>query len=250
MADRLPPQIFAPLRRRLIWSRAMARRASPDAARFIEDAVAEDIIERLEFTRLAPARSLIVGELGTSLADRLRLTGEIASGDPTNFDEERPFDDAPFDFIANLGTLATVNDLPGALLHMRAALAPDGLMIASLIGAGSLANLRRAMIAAEPDRAAPRMHPAIDTRSATALLERAGFRRFVVDSWPIAVRYRSLDRLVGDLRDQGIGNQLAQPAPALSRAASEKARAAFSMAADETGRVVERFEVLTLTGWA
>jgi hypothetical protein len=94
------------------------------------------------------------------------------------------------------------------------------------------------------------MHPVIDTRSATALLERAGFRRFVVDSWPITVGYRSLDRLVSDLRDQGLGNQLAQPGPPLSRAARERARAAFTSEADEDGRVVESFEILTLTGWA
>ena len=120
----------------------------------------------------------------------------------------------------------------------------------SLVGAGSLTHLRGAMIAAEPDRAAPRMHPAIDTRSATALLERAGFRRFVVDSWPISVGYRALDRVVDDLRDQALGNQLAQSGPALSRAALERARAAFLNTADEDGRVVERFEILTLTGWA
>ncbi|MCH2488042.1 MAG: methyltransferase, partial [Erythrobacter sp.] len=143
-----------------------------------------------------------------------------------------------------------VNDLPGALLHLRAAMAPDGVLMASLVGAGSLAHLRRAMIAAEPDRAAPRMHPAIDTRSATALLERAGFRRFVVDSWPLSVGYRSLDRLVADLRDQALDNQLAQPGPPLSRDAFRRARDAFTLQADENGRVVERFEILTLTGWA
>ena len=60
----------------------------------------------------------------------------------------------------------------------------------------------------------------------------------------------NIDRLVEDLRDQALGNQLAQPGPALSRAALERARAAFLRTADEEGRVVERFEILTLTGWA
>ena len=250
MADRPPPRIFSPARRSSAWSRALARQASPDAARFVEEAVVDDMIERLQFTRLAPESSLVIGELGHALSDHLEITGKVMRAAPSSFDEERPTDGGPFDFIANLGTLATVNDLPGALLHLRAALAPDGLMMVSLVGAGSLTHLSGAMIAAEPDRAAPRMHPAIDTRSATALLERAGFRRFVVDSWPISVGYRALDRVVDDLRDQALGNQLAQPGPALSRAALDRARAAFVKAADEDGRVVERFEILTLTGWA
>lgn len=250
MADRPPPRIFAPDRRRSAWRRAVQRGRSPDAARFVEEAIVEDMIERLDFMRQAPARSLVVGELGSDLADRLAATGEVVRAAPPTFDEERPVAGGPFDLIANLGTLATVNDLPGALLHLRSALAPDGLLMASIVGAGSLAYLRRAMIAAEPDRAVPRMHPLIDTRSATALLERAGFRRFVVDSWPLSVGYRALDRLVGDLRDQGLGNQLARPGPPLSREALARARSAFLADADEDGRIVERFEILTLTGWA
>ena len=249
MADRLPPRIFAPARRRHAWSRALSRNDAPDTARFFEDAIVEDMIERLDFMRAAPSRTLVIGELGTALSDRLAKAGDVVRATPLDFEEESPVEGGPFDFVANLGTLATVNDLPGALLHLRTALAHDGLLMASLVGAGSLSHLRRAMIAAEPDRAVPRMHPVIDTRSATALLERAGFRRFVVDSWPITVGYRSLDRLVGDLRDQGLGNQLAQPGPPLSRAALERARIAFMSGADEDDRVVESFEILTLTGW-
>ncbi|HCC27433.1 MAG TPA: methyltransferase, partial [Erythrobacter sp.] len=75
-----------------------------------------------------------------------------------------------------------VNDLPGALLHLRNALADDGLMIASFPGAGSLPHLRRAMLAAEPDRPAARMHPLIDNQAAAGLLQRALFKRQVVDS--------------------------------------------------------------------
>ena len=187
MAVRPPPRIFAPTRRRSAWLRALTRQAAPDAARFVEEAVVEDMIERLQFTRLAPPRSLVIGELGHALSDYLSITGDVVRVDPFSFDEERPLDSGPFDFIANLGTLATVNDLPGALLHLRAGLAPDGLLMVSLVGAGSLTHLRGAMIAAEPDRAAPRMHPAIDTRSATALLERAGFAG---SSW-IAGQFRS-----------------------------------------------------------
>jgi hypothetical protein len=62
------------------------------------------------------------------------------------------------------------------------------------------------------------------------------------------VAYRSFDRLIADLRDQGLGNVLASPAPPLGKAAVERARAAFLKAAGPDGRVVETFEIITLTG--
>ncbi|MBU0668791.1 MAG: class I SAM-dependent methyltransferase, partial [Alphaproteobacteria bacterium] len=201
--------------------------------------------ERLGFMQLAPERALVMG----SLAGDLPGLDNATHAAPGDFDEELPFPGGPYDFIAGFETLATVNDLPAALLHMRCALAEGGVAMASLVGAGSLANLRRAMIAAEPDRPSPRMHPLVDNRAATALLERAGFRRFVVDSRQLAVAYRSLDRLVADLRDQALGNQLVRVSPPLGRAALERARAAFLGHADDHGRVVESFEILTLTGW-
>ena len=50
----------------------------------------------------------------------IRDGGVIAEG----FDEEQPYAQTGFDFIASLGTLDTLNDLPGALIHIRQALAP------------------------------------------------------------------------------------------------------------------------------
>ncbi len=115
-------------------------------------------------------------------------------------DEDRlPFADGAFDLVVSVGALDSVNDLPGALLLTRRALKPDGLFLAALAGAGSLARLRRAMLAADAAEggAAPRVHPQIDVRAAGDLLVRAGFALPVVDAQPVEVRFRSLlDRLI------------------------------------------------------
>ncbi len=245
MPNPAPPRIFSAFRRKSAWERARVRQQHEGAARFVIEDMAEDFAERLGFMQLAPERSLVMGSL---LGDLPGLK-QVTHAPPVAFDEELPFPGGPYDFIAGYETLATVNDLPAALLHTRCALAEGGVAMASLVGAGSLANLRRAMIAAEPDRPSPRMHPLVDNRAATTLLERAGFRRFVVDSRELSVAYRSLDRVVADLRDQALGNQLARVAPPLGRAALERARAAFLDHADAQGRVLETFEILTLTGW-
>jgi SAM-dependent methyltransferase len=168
----------------------------------------------------------------------------VESREPAEgFDEERPYPAAGYDLIASLGTLDTVNDLPGALIHLNRALAPGGLGLASLMGAGSLPALRAAMLEADGDRPAPRLHPAVDVRAGGQLLQRAGWADPVVDSRTLDVRFSSLDRLVSDLRDQALGNVLARHGTPLTRAARESAARAFG---NET---VERFEILTLSGW-
>jgi hypothetical protein len=71
----------------------------------------------------------------------------------------------------------------------------------------------------------------------------------VVDSRTLTASFGSLDRLVSDLRDQGLGSALANPPPALDKAAKARAAAAFLDTANDKGRVLESFEIMTLTGW-
>ncbi|WP_237392393.1 methyltransferase domain-containing protein [Aurantiacibacter rhizosphaerae] len=223
-----------------------------DAARFVLDDMVEDIAERLAFVRHDPARALVIGDYSGNLARHsLGKAQDIQEADIVGnhvIDLQQPHPAGGHDFIAVLGLLDTVNDLPGALIHLRQALAPGGLVIAMFPGAGSLPKLRKAIYAAEPDRPAARMHPLVDTRAAADLLQRAGWKDPVVDSHDLNVRYGSLDRLVADLREQGLGNVLSSAAPPLTCAGIDRARAAFLDQADEDGRVTETFSILTLSG--
>jgi SAM-dependent methyltransferase len=239
-----PPVIFAPARRLAARRRMLAmQRQLANPPRYLIGDVIADMIERLGFLRVIPARALVIGDWTGDLAAQLAEADVTAAEPAEGFDQEQPFPFAGFDFIAGVLTLDTANDLPGALIHLRRALAPGGLMIASLIGAGSLTNLRAAMLAADGDRPAPRLHPMVDVRAGGQLLQRAGFADPVVDGWGIGVSFRSLGGLVGDLRAQGLGNVLADPGPVLGREARARAEEAFA------GRTVERFEILTLSGW-
>lgn len=210
--------------------------------------MAEDCLERLAFLRFDGNHALVTG-IGRSLflASYGGPTERIAPVTEVNF--ERPLPGGPYDLIVSLGELDTVNDLPGALIHLRHALTRGGLLLAAIVGAGSLTKLREALLAADGERPAARIHPQIDSRAATALLQRAGFARQVVDQHRLTVRYGSLATLVGDLRDQGLTSALADRAPPLGREAFEQARKAFAALADEDGKVSEHFEILTLTAW-
>jgi SAM-dependent methyltransferase len=242
------PSIFAEYRRLARLARAAARqRDRADAATFLLDEIGEDMIERLSFVRLAPTRSLVIGPCPTPLANYLgQGTAMLTQAEAA--DAALPLPGGLYDFIGVVGQLDAVNDLPGALIHLRSALKPGGFAIASFIGGQSLPALRAAMMAAEPDRPAARLHPMVDPRAAPQLLQRAGWKDPVVDSHILTARYASLDRLVADLRDQGLGNALARPATPLGKAALARARAAFAARADADGKTPETFEIVTLTG--
>ena len=250
-----PPRIFAPHRRLAARRRLWALQARPDAARYVLEDMVEDVEERLAFLRVEPKRALVVGDWTGALALMLRARGaEVVEADPAGLrgvlalDEELPYPVSGFDFIASLGTLDTVNDLPGALIHLRHALTPSGLLIASFMAAGSLPALRGIMLEADADRPSARIHPMVDVRAGAELLQRAGFADPVSDGRGLDVRFRSLAGLVGDVRAQGLSAVLTQAGAPVGKAGWARALAAFDSVAEE-GRVMERFEVVTLSGW-
>ncbi len=251
-----PPVIFDP-GRRLAGRRRMRslQRGRPGAARFVMDDMVEDVLERLAFLRHAPARALVIGDWSGALAAALvARSAEVVRADPVPgpgevpVAEERPFSSGGFDLVVSLGLLDTVNDLPGALVHIRTSLAPGGLMLASFSGAGSLPALRQAMLAADGERPAARLHPMVDVRAGAQLLQRTGYADPVADGRSLRVRYAALGRLAQDLREQALGNVLASRAPALDRTGYRLAQAAFSGLADDDMRVIETFEIVTLSG--
>ena len=250
-----PPTIFSPRRVAARRARVDTLQRRTDPARFVLDDMVDDVIERLAFVRHAPSRALVIGDWTGALAAHLEAGTCMATsmdvlpldGHPA-LDCERPYPEDGFDLVASLGVLDTVNDLPGALIHIREALVPGGLAIASFVGAGSVPVLRHVMLAADGDRPAGRTHPLVDVRAAAQLLQRAGWADPVVDSHTLDVRYASLGRLLADMRAQGLGNALASPAPSPGKTGLVRAREAFAALAEEDGRVTERFEIITLTG--
>lgn len=252
-----PPVIFAPARRIVMRQRMRALQMRDDAAHFIADDMVDDVLDRLSFLRHAPTRALVIGDFTGALTTALTAQGvAVTRADPapgfdaTPIDEELPLPfDHQFDLIVSLGTLDTVNDLPGALIHLRRALAQGGLTIIAISGAGSLPATRAIMLAADADRPAPRLHPQIDVRAGGQLLQRASFADPVVDSHSLRASYRTFARLVGDIRAQGLSACLARGGAPLGKTALARAENAFAAMAED-GRVTETFEILTLSGWA
>jgi hypothetical protein len=170
----------------------------------------------------------------------------------TNVNEDQWAAEAPgFDLCVAVGTLDSVNDLPGALQSIRSALCDDSLLIGAMAGGDSLPQLRTAMFAADQrlGSASPHVHPRVDGPTLGSLLTACGFRMPVVDVDRVQLTYPSLMRLVSDLRDMGATNLLSARSRApLTREALGAAEAAFDAAGDGQ-RTTEQIEILNFAAW-
>jgi NADH dehydrogenase [ubiquinone] 1 alpha subcomplex assembly factor 5 len=260
-----------------VFDRAAVRRHRARAARaigahdFLFREAASRLGERLDDIRRAFPRALDLGGHGGVLAQTLAGRSGIETWVHTDVaealarrgpapcvvaDEELlPFADASFDLIASALSLHWVNDLPGALIQLRRALRPDGLLLISLLGGETLHELRNALLEAEAEEtggAAPRVSPFADVRDAGSLLQRAGFALPVVDADTVTVSYPDALALMRDLRAMGEANALTERRRNFSRRGvllGAAARYAERFAGPD-GRVPATFKIVTLTAWA
>ncbi|MDO7835408.1 methyltransferase domain-containing protein [Sphingobium sp. HBC34] len=228
---------------------------------FLYRAMLDELLDRLMDVQRDLPEALVIGCPDGRAKAALEAMGKrVACADPgflaakarggIQADEDAlPFADDSFDLVVACGTLDSVNDLPGALILMRRALRPDGLMLAAFTGAGSLPRLKSALLAAEGDRPGQHVHPQVDVRSAGDLLSRAGFAMPVADGDTRTIRYGDILRLMHDLRGMGAGNALETRAPPLTRAVLMRAARHFADAADPDGRVGEQMGIIYLSGW-
>ncbi len=212
---------------------------------------ADGSVARMLAARYAP-EILVQIELSETMAAHAR--------DPKVFtlvgDEETlPLADGTFDLIVAPLTLHAVNDLPGALIQMRRALVPDGLLIAAMLAGDTLAPLRDAFARAEMETVngvSPRVSPMADLRDLGGLLQRAGFALPVADRDTLTVRYASPLRLLHDLRAMGESNALTERRRVFLRR-DTLMRAMEILAADHAdadGKTPIRFDIAFLHGWS
>jgi SAM-dependent methyltransferase len=234
------PEIFDRTARQL-------RRSRATSGGFFVDTMTEDLFERLDIVQRDFAKALVIGAAPSLVhgltARKIECEVYLGEEDRLNAGEAR------FDLILSSGTLDTVADLPGALLLMRRALTPDGLLLANFAGAPTLSTLRAAIAVADGDTAVARLHPQVDVRSAGDLLVRAGFALPVADLDTMDVAYANLGQLLTDLREGAATNVLAQRYP-VSRGWLAVVDAAFTAQAGDEGRTHETLSYITLTGWA
>jgi NADH dehydrogenase [ubiquinone] 1 alpha subcomplex assembly factor 5 len=265
-----PDQPAAPLFDRRAWRAHRDRAGRQGAVTFLHEEVVERLLDRLDLINREFPVALDLGArdgaVARALAERPGCERAVAAepsvvmlaaapvprvvADP----ELIPFRDASFDLAASCLALHWCADLPGALIQIRRALKPDGLLLAAMFGGSTLIELRTALFdaeLAEEGGVSPRVSPTVELGDAASLLQRAGFAMPVADSETITVTYPDMLALMRDLRGMGETNALSARRKFLSRATLARASAIYAERfADTDGRIPAAFEVLFLTGWA
>ena len=256
---------------RRAWRRHRERAARQGCVDFLHVEIAERLIDRLDDVGRRFRTALDLGShhggLAQALAHRPGIELVVAAEPALGFlsqtagprvaadPELVPFRDASFDLVVSALVLHWVADLPGALIQLRRTLKPDGLLLAAMLGGGTLAELRTALVEAElaeEGGISPRVSPTADLADAASLLQRAGFAMPVADADTITVTYPDMLALLRDLRHMGETNALAERRRTpLRRATLARAAAIYAErfgAVD--GHIPATFEILYLTGWA
>jgi NADH dehydrogenase [ubiquinone] 1 alpha subcomplex assembly factor 5 len=238
--------------------------ATVDAVEPILRDAADRLLDRLDDISIRFTRALDVGGRGV-VAPALRARGietvscdlsaamAARNGAPCVAADEEflPFAPASFDLVVASLSLHWVNDLPGALIQLRMALKPDGLLLASLPALGSLAELRTALTEAESTLtggASPRVSPFPDLRDCAALLQRAGFALPVADLETMTLLYADPFALLRDLRQAGESNAVELRDRRIPP--RELFPAALAGLPEQDGRRVVTLRLAMMTGWA
>lgn len=231
---------------------------------FLLERAFDDCLDRLSLIQRRFERALLIGcpdprwrgrlgEFATTVdvRDPGALFARSARGEQIVEDAWEP-EAQSYDVVLAVGTLDTINDLPRALIGIRWALTSDGLFLGAMSGGDTVPRLRSAMRVADAmsGAATPHIHPRIEASALGSLLSAAGFLNPVVDVDRVAVSYRSLQRLIADLRRMGATNILAQRSrKPLLRQAYAAAAQDFSAGGDGE-RTTETFEILHFAGWS
>jgi hypothetical protein len=239
------------------------RAARKGAELFLLERAFTDCLERLDLVQRQFSRALLIGCPDPSWPDRLRRLVPVvepldpgglfaqAAGGLQIVEDQRPAPTTTYDLVLAIGTLDTVNDLPGALRSIFRAMTGGALLIGAVSGGETLPQLRGAMRVADQagGEALPHVHPRIEASALAPLLGSAGFTMPVVDVDRVPVAYPSLGSLVADLRAMAATNILtARPRRPLLRDAVRAAANAFAEAGDGA-RTTEIFELLHFAAW-
>lgn len=251
-------------------NRLRAAKTADSGAGFLLDIAAQELAERLDAVERHFPRAVELHGMSGAAARAVLATGKV--DDLLRIETTEQFASQEGTFaVAPLETLPLAaesvnlvvsplsahltNDTPGLFIQVRRALKPDGLFLAAIPGAGTLAELRESLLSAEEaltGGVSPRVVPFADVRDIGALLQRAGFALPVADVETYTVRYDSLFPLMRDLRNMGMANPLAgrsrrPPGRKLFMKAAEIYAERFS---DPDGRIRATFSIIYVSGWA
>lgn len=240
-----------------------AQSAAVDGADFLLNYIANEMDERLSLIERTFENPVQLYGYNQFLAQKITDRGQAKdfmfisqqdqSADSRNA-EALDLVQTSYDLVLSPASLHLTNDTPGIFKQVFNALKEDGLFMASVLGAGTLQELREALLTAESDLyggASARVIPLADIRDYGGLLQRAGFALPVIDSDTLTVRYDNASALMKDLRAMGMTNPLTERSrKPLSKAFFKRVNEVYAdRFSDPDGRIRASFTIIYLAGW-
>jgi SAM-dependent methyltransferase len=233
------------------------RRKQKPEPNILTRTIAEELAERLAFVNRRFQNACLIAAEPKAIAERLKETGQVDSITTMapSASDNLDLPAGAFDAVFNILDLHIVNDVPGALIQMRRALKPDGLLLACLFAGDTLSELRQSWLAAETavtGGVSPRVAPMIDVRELGALLQRAGLALPVADLDRTIVRYADAVALIHEIRELGLSNILIGRSrlPVTRKLLGAAVNHYHQNFADPDGRIRATVEVAWITGWS
>ena len=241
--------------RNLYLARLERTKASrPD---ILSHSIAMELAERLEPITREFQHACLIAPDPAPIAAALRASGKIGNLEIIEPAASEILDlkTGGFDAVFDILDLHLVNDVPGTLIQLHRALAPDGLFMACLFAGQTLTELRQSWLEAEElvtGGASPRVVPMIDVREMGGLLQRADFALPVVDLDRTMVRYPDAIALIHEIRSLGLSNPMTGRArkPVTRNLLGEAISIYQQKFSDADGRVRATIEVAWATAWA
>lgn len=234
-----------------LLARRRARAARLGLADFLQQAAADEILDRLAEVNRTFRDAAVITPWPGLWAERL---GALA---PRMVPEAETLDLVPegFDLVVHALGLHWANDPVGQIVQCRRALRPDGLFLGALFGSRTLQELRAALAEAEAEETggiSPRVAPMGEIRDLGGLLQRAGFALPVADAVTLEASYADGLALMRDLRAMGETNVMHDRLrrPTARRVLARAAAILAERFAGPDGRVRATYEIVFLTGWA
>lgn len=240
-------------------------RAATKTQHSIYKYVSEDLSDRLSLCKLSSKVSLL--EFGgrdpgisSGVHFDLKINADVSAEMLKRFDnkavvqcsdESLPFDTKTFDVVISNLHMHWSNNIPLVLSNFYEVLKDGGVFFVAMFGGKSLKGLRDAFLEVETKDNKVRYHvsPMVKLDSLSLLIQKAGFRDVIVDSYSLTLEFSSFESMLKCFGDMGESNCLAQKISCLRRDTLYKVKDLYGMKLSEDKAVCCEVEILNAIGY-
>lgn len=221
-------------------------------ASYLFEFAEKEIIERLKLIKIEFSNIGVIGNKSCGILDKQFTELNIIN---INDDEILECQTETYDLIISIMELDKINDIDKVLLQIKYALKKGGLFLGVIAGSRTLHQLKSSLIQADTEiygGVNQRIHPFMDLKSASSLIQNAGFSAAVIDSEIINVSYINLTKLIEDIRFMGESNCTTNKKTSFENKRLFKRLESIyqDKFSNDNGEIMADFELIFLSGWS